>query len=85
MTTETSGHPAATKPTCDAREASVLGGGRHLVTGQGSDIDVIRGRKIQISDFCPVLGAVLQGAALQGHCLLPASAADLDPEACAGA
>lgn len=53
------GHPATAKPTCDACEAGVLGGGCHLVTGQGSDANVIRGRKIQTCDIRPVLSEVL--------------------------
>lgn len=79
------GHPAATKPTCDAREAGVLEGRCHLVTGQGSDADVIQGRKTQICDFRPVLGAVLRGAALQECRVFPVSAADLQLKACVGA
>lgn len=86
VTTMLPGHPATTKPTCDARDAGVLGRGCHLVTGQGSDVDVIRGREIQMCDFCPVLGAsLLWGAALQVCRVSPVSSADLHLKARAGA
>ena len=74
-----------TKPTCDASEAGVLGGRCRLVTGQGSDADVVGGRKIQICDIRPVLCAVLRGAALQVCHIFPSPSADLQPEACVGA
>lgn len=80
------GHPAAPKPTCDARDAGVWGRGCHLVTGQGGDVDVIRGREIQMCDFRPVLGtSPLWEAALQVCVIPPVSSADLHLKVRAGA
>ena len=55
-----------------------------LVTGAGSDADVIQGRKIQMRDFRHELRAVVQGAALQGRFIFPVSMADLQLKLCAG-
>lgn len=73
------------KLTCDAREAGVLGGRCRLVTGVGSNADVVQGRKIQMRDFRHELRAVVQRAALQGRFIFPVSMADLQLKACAGA
>lgn len=70
------GPPPAREPTCDAGDAGVLGGDSHLPTGQRGDAEVVRGRKIQIRDFRPVLSAVLGGAALQQCHIVPGSTAD---------
>lgn len=84
-----SGHRAvwpapALEPTCDASGAGALRGGCHLSTGHGGDADVVRGRKIQIRDFCSILSAILRGAALQVGCIVPGSTADLQLKACIG-
>lgn len=78
------GHPDATEPTCDAREAGIWSGECRLVTGQGSDIDIIWGRKTQICDVRPVLSDVRRGAGPQVYRFFPVSSADLHLKACVG-
>lgn len=75
-----------TKPTCDASVADALGREYWVgVTGQSSDTDIVRGKKIQMCDFHPVLSAILQGAALQVGLIFPSFTAHLQHEASAGA
>jgi hypothetical protein len=75
----------AMEPTCDAGGAGALSGGCHLFTGQGSNADVVRGRKIQTSNFCPALSAILQGTAFQACHVIPGSTAYPQLKTCVGA
>lgn len=78
-------HPHPMQRTCDASEAGILGRWSRLVTGLGCDVNVVRGRKIQIHDLLPGLGDIPQRAAIQSCDSAPVTTADVQLESLTGA